>query len=88
MNKYQEALDRINQDSRYQIGNEKMILQELINKQQKLREHLIEEFNKVTRMSIDEEGRLQRFEAYIHYKNGLRYALDFLDRESANDSTD
>lgn len=32
MNKYQEALDRLNQDSRYQIGNEKMILQELVDR--------------------------------------------------------
>ena len=30
--KYQEALNRLNQDERYQIGNEKIILQELVDK--------------------------------------------------------
>jgi hypothetical protein len=32
VNKYQDALNRLSRDERYQQGDEKMILQELINK--------------------------------------------------------
>lgn len=94
MNKYQEALDKwysfyvFDSEEKTIAKDSYFKLQELIDKNEKLRNHLIEEFNKVARMGIDEEGYLKRFEAYEHYKNGLRYALDFLDKESTNDSTD
>ena len=69
MNKYQEALDRLNQDSRYQIGNEKMILQECINENVALKEVI----------------KGLRNENFVHIltHNGIKYA--FQNRNQVDD---
>jgi triphosphoribosyl-dephospho-CoA synthetase len=89
MSKEQEALDYLKEKSAYEVyGNFEGItqkgvesvnnLQELIDKHEKLREYLIEEFNKVLSMNYD--NNLSLFANSVHYRNGLQFALDYLNK--------
>jgi hypothetical protein len=85
-NKYQKALDEIKISylpsgsysfpNSYYLKEQIDTLQELVN----LRLYLIEEYNKVLTLQGSTK-RAEQWEELRHYGNGIRFALDYIDKE-------
>lgn len=82
-NKYQEALNKILEETDYQDqpifnyrNNENTnLIQELITKHEKLREYLNEEIERINEIKYTDLGD-------VKYIKGLQFVLDYLDKEN------
>lgn len=82
-NKYQKALDELRDcDDNISPIPRYDTLQELITKHEKLREYLINEWNEASNIQKQPNINLDRHDTLNHYKNGIRVALDYLDKEN------
>lgn len=46
----------------------------------KIKEELIEEFDKVGKIISEIINDQERFERYLHYQNGIRFAIESINR--------
>lgn len=72
LKKYTDVLDQYNSLAKRLI-KELNEITELKIKILSLENYLIDEFNKTLQMGSD-----HNFESHVHYRNGLRFALDYI----------